>query len=81
MAVKRYNPTSAGQRFITSIDTRDLTKKKPEKALVEVKKKHSGRNNNGHSTASSISNARKIRFRARSRRSNTIPTARPASRS
>jgi large subunit ribosomal protein L2 len=50
MAVKRYNPTSAGQRFITTIDTSDLTKKKPEKALVEVKKKHSGRNNNGHIT-------------------------------
>jgi len=50
MAVKRYRPTSAGQRFITTIDTRDLTKKKPEKSLVEVKKKHSGRNNNGHIT-------------------------------
>jgi large subunit ribosomal protein L2 len=50
MAVKRYNPTSAGQRFITTIDTKDLTKKKPEKALIEVKKKHSGRNNNGHIT-------------------------------
>ena len=50
MAVKRYNPTSAGQRFITTIDTKDLTKKKPEKSLVEVKKKHSGRNNNGHIT-------------------------------
>jgi len=50
MPVKRYRPTSAGQRFITTIDTRDLTKKKPEKALVEVKKKHSGRNNNGHIT-------------------------------
>ncbi len=50
MAVKRYRPTSAGQRFITTIDTRDLSKKKPEKSLVEVKKKHSGRNNNGHIT-------------------------------
>ncbi len=50
MAVKRYRPTSAGQRFITTIDTKDLTKKKPEKSLVEVKKKHSGRNNNGHIT-------------------------------
>src|ERR1700722_10558825 len=50
MPVKRYRPTSAGQRFITTIDTKDLTKKKPEKALVEVKKKHSGRNNNGHIT-------------------------------
>ena len=50
MAVKRYRPTSAGQRFITTIDTKDLTKKKPEKSLLEVKKKHSGRNNNGHIT-------------------------------
>ncbi len=50
MAVKRYRPTSAGQRFITTIDTKDLTKKKPERSLVEVKKKHSGRNNNGHIT-------------------------------
>jgi large subunit ribosomal protein L2 len=50
MAVKRYRPTSAGQRFITTIDTKDLTKKKPERGLVEVKKKHSGRNNNGHIT-------------------------------
>ena len=50
MPVKRYRPTSAGQRFITTIDTRDLTKKKPERSLIEVKKKHSGRNNNGHIT-------------------------------
>jgi large subunit ribosomal protein L2 len=50
MPVKRYRPTSAGQRFLTTIDFKDLTKKKPEKSLVEVKKKHSGRNNNGHIT-------------------------------
>ncbi len=50
MAIKRYRPTSAGQRFITTIDFKELTKKKPEKSLVEVKKKHSGRNNNGHIT-------------------------------
>jgi len=50
MAIKRYRPTSAGQRFITTIDFKELTKKKPEKSLVEVKKKHSGRNNTGHIT-------------------------------
>jgi large subunit ribosomal protein L2 len=50
MPVKRYRPTSAGQRFITTLDFSELTKKKPEKSLVEVKKKHSGRNNNGHIT-------------------------------
>ena len=50
MPVKRFRPTSAGQRFITVLDNKDLTKKKPEKSLIEVKKKHSGRNNNGHIT-------------------------------
>jgi large subunit ribosomal protein L2 len=50
MAVKRFRPTSAGTRFKTVNDFSGLTKKKPEKKLTEVKKKHSGRNNNGHIT-------------------------------
>jgi large subunit ribosomal protein L2 len=50
MPIKRYRPTSPGQRFVTTLDFSDVTKEKPEKALVEVKKKHSGRNNNGHIT-------------------------------
>jgi large subunit ribosomal protein L2 len=50
VAVKRFRPTSPGQRFLTVLDNSDLTKKKPEKKLTEVKKKHSGRNNNGHIT-------------------------------
>ena len=50
MAVKKYKPTSAGRRFITTADFSGITKKDPEKSLLEVKKKHSGRNNNGHIT-------------------------------
>jgi large subunit ribosomal protein L2 len=50
MAVKKYNPTSAGRRFITTADFSGITKKDPEKSLLEVRKKHSGRNNNGHIT-------------------------------
>jgi large subunit ribosomal protein L2 len=50
MAVKRFRPTSPGRRFPTVADFSDLTKKPPEKALTEIKKKHSGRNNNGHIT-------------------------------
>jgi large subunit ribosomal protein L2 len=50
MAVKRYRPTSAARRFITTPDFSEITKKDPEKSLVEVRKKHSGRNNNGHIT-------------------------------
>jgi len=50
MPVKKYKPTSAGRRFMTTMDFSELSDKKPERSLIEVKKKHSGRNNNGHIT-------------------------------
>jgi large subunit ribosomal protein L2 len=50
VAVKKYRPTSPGRRFITTPDFSELTKVAPERSLVEVRKKHSGRNNNGHIT-------------------------------
>jgi large subunit ribosomal protein L2 len=50
MPVKKYKPTSAGRRFMTTMDFSELSDEKPRKALLEVKKKHSGRNNNGHIT-------------------------------
>ncbi|MGH7706394.1 MAG: 50S ribosomal protein L2 [Vulcanimicrobiaceae bacterium] len=50
MPVKRFRPTSPGKRFATVMDFSELSKKEPEKSLVEVRKKHSGRNNNGHIT-------------------------------
>ncbi|MGB6986010.1 MAG: 50S ribosomal protein L2 [Candidatus Aquilonibacter sp.] len=50
MPVKKYRPTSPGRRFVTTMDFSDLSKVDPEKSLVEVRKKHSGRNNNGHIT-------------------------------
>jgi large subunit ribosomal protein L2 len=50
MPVKKYRPTSPGRRFVTTMDFSDLSKVEPEKSLVEVRKKHSGRNNNGHIT-------------------------------
>jgi large subunit ribosomal protein L2 len=50
MPVKKYKPTSPGRRFKTVADFSSLTKKGPERSLVEAKKKHSGRNFNGHIT-------------------------------
>jgi large subunit ribosomal protein L2 len=50
MPVKKYRPTSPGRRFVTTMDFSDLSKVEPEKSLLEVRKKHSGRNNNGHIT-------------------------------
>jgi len=50
MPVKKYRPTSPGKRFLTTLDFSDLSEVRPERSLVEVRKKHSGRNNNGHIT-------------------------------
>ena len=50
MPVKKYRPTSPGRRFITTMDFSELSKVDPGTSLVEVRKKHSGRNNNGHIT-------------------------------
>jgi large subunit ribosomal protein L2 len=50
MPTKKVKPTSPARRFATFVDTSDLTKKDPEKSLIEVRKKNSGRNNNGHIT-------------------------------
>ncbi|HEV3153636.1 MAG TPA: 50S ribosomal protein L2 [Candidatus Baltobacteraceae bacterium] len=50
MPVKKYKPTSPGKRFVTTMDFSDLSKVEPEKSLIEVRKKHSGRNFNGHIT-------------------------------
>lgn len=50
MAIKRYNPTTAGRR-IMSVDTKeDVTAKKPHRALIVVRKNHAGRNNQGKIT-------------------------------
>ena len=51
MAVKKYNPTSAGRRFQTGYDFAELTKRKPEKSLIEPMKKSGGRNALGRITS------------------------------
>ncbi|HET9393031.1 MAG TPA: 50S ribosomal protein L2 [Candidatus Rubrimentiphilum sp.] len=50
MPVKKYKATSAGRRFMTTMDFSDLSQVDPERTLIEVRKKHSGRNFNGHIT-------------------------------
>jgi len=49
MAIKTYKPTSAGKRHRISIIT-ELTNKRPEKSLITILKKHSGRNAGGRVT-------------------------------
>jgi large subunit ribosomal protein L2 len=50
MGIKKVKPTTPGRREITFDDFADVTKKKPEKALVIIKKKNSGRNAQGKIT-------------------------------
>jgi large subunit ribosomal protein L2 len=50
MAIKKFKPTSPGRRFMTITSFDDITKKKPENALLEPKKRQAGRNFNGHIT-------------------------------
>jgi large subunit ribosomal protein L2 len=50
MAVKVYKPTTPGHRDMTSYTFEEITKSKPERSLVVIKKKHSGRNMYGRIT-------------------------------
>jgi large subunit ribosomal protein L2 len=47
MALKQFNPTSPGRRFMTTLTFEELTKSTPEKALTEAKKRTGGRNSRG----------------------------------
>jgi large subunit ribosomal protein L2 len=50
MAVKVYKPTTPGQRDMTGYTFEEITKTKPERSLIIIKKKHSGRNVYGRIT-------------------------------
>jgi large subunit ribosomal protein L2 len=64
MAIRQYKPTSAGRRAQSVSDFSELTKdKKPEKHLVEVRKRSGGRNANGRMTARHRGGGHKRRYR------------------
>jgi large subunit ribosomal protein L2 len=50
MPIRKYKPTSPGRRNMTVSTFEEITKKRPEKSLIEPLKKHSGRNNQGRLT-------------------------------
>ncbi len=50
MAVKVYKPITPGQRGMTGYSFEEITKSKPERSLIVVRKKHSGRNMYGRVT-------------------------------
>lgn len=63
MPIKSYNPTSPARRFITRIDYSELTKKKPERSLVESKSSTGGRNAYGRITSRFRGGGHKRKYR------------------
>jgi len=50
MAIKQYNPTTPGQRGMTTQDFDEITTKKPLRSLLVPKRRGNGRNNQGRIT-------------------------------
>lgn len=63
MALKKFKPTSPAIRYKTVTDFSVLTKKPPEKSLLEPVKRTGGRNNHGHITSRRMGGGHKRRFR------------------
>ena len=50
MAIRKFKPTSPARRFMTVSDFAEITKKTPERSLLESLNKHAGRNSYGRIT-------------------------------
>src|SRR5436853_4104777 len=63
MPVKTFRPLTPSTRYITIASYDEITKTKPEKSLVEIRKKSGGRNSYGRATARGIGGGHKQKFR------------------
>lgn len=63
MAIKRYKPTSAGQRGKTTASFEEVTISTPEKSLLATKKKTAGRNSYGRITVRHIGGGNRQKYR------------------
>jgi large subunit ribosomal protein L2 len=63
MAVKTFRPLTPSTRYLTYADFSDITKTKPEKSLVEIRKRSGGRNVYGRMTARGIGGGHKQKIR------------------
>jgi large subunit ribosomal protein L2 len=63
MALKTFRPLTPTNRFKVLPAFDEITKKKPEKSLVETKKKSGGRNNQGRLTSRHIGGGHKQKYR------------------
>lgn len=63
MAVKKYNPTSPGRRFMSVSAFEEITTTTPEKSLLSTLKKSGGRNVHGRITVRHIGGGAKRKYR------------------
>lgn len=63
MAIKKYNPTSPARRNMTVSAFDEITKKSPEKSLLETKKEKAGRNSYGRITVRHRGGGNKNKYR------------------
>jgi len=63
MAIKSFKPTTPSRRSMTVTDYRVLSKVSPERSLLEIKKKHSGRNNTGRITVRHRGGGNRVKYR------------------
>ena len=63
MAVKKLRPVTPGQRYRMAPDFAEITKSRPEKSLVKIKKRTGGRNNTGKMTMRYIGGGHKKKSR------------------
>lgn len=63
MALKRFKPTSAGQRFKTTPSFEEITTRTPEKSLLDTVKKTGGRNSYGRITVRHIGGGNRQKYR------------------
>ncbi|MFW5999126.1 MAG: 50S ribosomal protein L2 [Bacillota bacterium] len=63
MAVKTFQPTTPSRRYMTVSDFKEISKKEPEKSLLEPLKKSGGRNVHGRITSRRRGGGHKRRYR------------------
>lgn len=63
MGLRKFKPTTPGQRHKINSDFSEITTSKPEKSLLVGKKKSGGRNNDGRMTMRYIGGGHKQRYR------------------
>ncbi|MFJ1521971.1 50S ribosomal protein L2 [Spiroplasma sp. ald] len=63
MPIKSFKPVTPSRRNMTSLDYSILTTDRPEKSLIETRKKHAGRNNQGVITTRHKGGGHKVKYR------------------